>query len=60
MHRKAPRRSKGRGHHLIVGDANLPTGLFARIHLGYAMCRCTWEDPEINPLRTQNQAKQDD
>ena len=25
---------KGRGRHPIVGDVNLPIGLFARIHLG--------------------------
>ena len=25
---------KGKEHHAIVGDVNLPIGLFARIHLG--------------------------
>ena len=34
----------------------LPIGLFARIHPGTH----TWEDPEINPIQAQNQAKQVD
>ena len=46
MRRKAPWRSKERGCHLIVHDVNLPTGLFAEIHLGQDMCMHTWEEPE--------------
>ena len=34
MRRKPPWRSKGGGHHPIVGEVNLPIGLLARIHLG--------------------------
>ena len=39
------------------GDVNLPIVLFARIHLGLEMHVHTAEDPEINQIQIQNQAK---
>ena len=41
-------------------DVKLPIGLFTGIHLGKEMHMYTWEDPEINQIRTQNQANQND
>ena len=51
---KAPWRSK-RGW-----MPKLPIGLFAGIHLGWAVHVCTWEDPELSPTQTLNQPNQHD
>ena len=51
MHRKAPRRSKGRGRYLIVSDVNLPIDLLARIHVGWELCAhmgAPWDTPNTD------------
>ena len=60
MRRKAPWRSKREGAPPHSKWCQLPIALFTRIHLGWETCTHTGEDPEINQIRTQNQAKQDD